>query len=264
MGWGDVIGAGIDFAGGIIGNDAARSESKLNRKWQERMSNTEMQRRVVDLKAAGLNPMLAVGHMGGSSTPSGSAAAQQNPSQGAGGRLALGLRETPLLKAQTDQSKATTAQELATADNLNARTATEKINAELVRQKINESLAMVENLTASAKHADQGVLNLRAQIPQIMADVERIGMDTRYKEAGIDQLRAETGLTTNRSLHSALDLQRAANEYRKHKTWVGKTLLPWEGPATKMGTLIGGGLAYRKIAGIMSRGKPWRRRDWKK
>ena len=54
------------------------AQAQINRDWEERMSDTQMQRRMADNRAAGVNPLLAVGQ-GGASSPMASAA--QSPSQ---------------------------------------------------------------------------------------------------------------------------------------------------------------------------------------
>lgn len=72
------------------------AEAQKNRDWQTEMSNTEIQRRIVDLKKAGLNPVLAV-TQGGASTPSGSTASAHS-SQGSNGRGGYNETAGELLK----------------------------------------------------------------------------------------------------------------------------------------------------------------------
>lgn len=65
--------AGISAAGGLLGtavsNRASAKQARLNREFQERMSNTAFQRAADDLEAAGLNRILALGSP--ASTPGG-------------------------------------------------------------------------------------------------------------------------------------------------------------------------------------------------
>lgn len=72
------IGAGaVSAIGGLIGNQQNRREAKNNRNWQSEMSNTAHYREVIDLKRAGLNPILSARH-GGASTPPGAQAKMEN------------------------------------------------------------------------------------------------------------------------------------------------------------------------------------------
>lgn len=88
-------------------------EAQKNRDFQERMSNTAYQRAMSDMRAAGLNPILAY-QQGGSSTPSGSAgsvSSLENTMEGLGkgvssaGQLVRNYADIKNVMAQTDTTK---------------------------------------------------------------------------------------------------------------------------------------------------------------
>lgn len=110
FGWDDAIGIGssiLGFLGQEETNAANAQQASQQMDFQREMSSTAYQRAVTDMKAAGLNPMLAYSQ-GGAITPGGAMATMQNSTASAAANASQALQLRQVI-ASTENVRADTA-----------------------------------------------------------------------------------------------------------------------------------------------------------
>lgn len=162
-------------------NQFTADEAQKQRDFEEYLSSTAYQRQVADMRAAGVNPALAMSGSGGASTPSGAVASSVTPSSGMSFsdlmQVFMMPLERKLLKAQ-------------------AKNLQDQGQAALINAEANTRNAGSNERNAGAAEQNASAHRLEAETNRMRAEIERSRVESlvSLNEAEKDRLSEQTAL----------------------------------------------------------------------
>lgn len=260
-----VASAGVNVWGSSQSNKANQSLNKSTRKWQEYMDNTKYQRTVGDLKAAGLNPMLAY-MQGAASPPSATQIPVSNEMSGVPEAInsATSAYRTSIeaknLKALNDKIKADTAASEATAANQQSQalvnaTMVPKIQADTVGSTNSAQYTVaqtrvadvtLEKILAETRNIRDENARIRAGTLKIMEETKNLPLTGDQIRHMIDLLVIQAKGGDIQNVQRLLQTPKMQNEADAQQSWWMRNVSPY---LPDMQTIMQGANSARGAAG---------------